>query len=198
MDIPVSDFREGTSHLSIIMKKNDIYEKNDSAVSLSITSLPSPKAGVKVYVGPKINTTNEINLKALKWLTTNHSIDDVTIDARSVKDEFQQNKTIKIDTIDNIRPLLSITGWAFDVANKDSGGKLFIKIDDKFYNASRVDRDDVATHFNEAAYAKSGFALYIDTNELDHGRHDAQIILLTSDGKSYYVVSEFKIVVDED
>ena len=148
----------------------------------------------KIYTTELIgDVLQDISLK--KTETTHYHIDDMKIltdsSSISVIADFQDTGYVRIDEEANKN--LVIAGWAVDFPDNSAGSAVFIKISDNMYPTRRVLRSDVAEHFKEPNFMSSGFIADIDISDLTQGLHDAQIILLTSDKKGYYVLSEFRL-----
>jgi hypothetical protein len=80
-----------------------------------------------------------------------------------------------------------ITGWAVDDAKKVTAGGVDVVIDQVPFSAHYgSERVDVATHFKQPEYQKSGFELTIAPGQLAKGQHSVSIRVISSDKKSYY------------
>ena len=80
----------------------------------------------------------------------------------------------------------SVMGWAMDVSKKGPAGAVDVVIDQVPYSARYgIDRTDVASHFNNPEYTKSGFQLALARGQLSKGQHTVSIRVISSDRKSY-------------
>jgi hypothetical protein len=71
---------------------------------------------------------------------------------------------------------LLFSGWAIDNHIKTLAGGVDVVIDRTPYNAKYgIDRSDVATHFGNPAYQKSGFQLIMLPGQLPKGQHSVTV-----------------------
>lgn len=91
---------------------------------------------------------------------------------------------------------LVVGGWAIDEPNKALASNVDVVIDGVPYAAHYGSpRKDVADHFKEPAYEKSGFQFSIMAGQLTKGTHKVFIRAVASDGKSYVASPEITLIV---
>lgn len=100
----------------------------------------------------------------------------------------QDNSSLLSDGIFNV------SGWAIDKVAGNSPSKVFIKIDDKYYQARTVIREDVAKYFDNKKYKKAGFECSIPTKDIKKGKHKVTLCVISNDGEKRYEVDSGKSI----
>jgi hypothetical protein len=78
-------------------------------------------------------------------------------------------------------------GWAVDEGHKATAGGVDVLVDGMPYAAEYgIERGDVADYLKFAGYKNSGFKLVLPPYEVDRGRHQVALRVLSSDGKGFY------------
>jgi hypothetical protein len=89
-----------------------------------------------------------------------------------------------------------VSGWAIDEPNSALASNVDVVIDGVPYVAHYgFSRTDVADHFKQPAYEKSGFQFSILAGQLTKGTHKVCIRAVASDGKSYVASPEITLIV---
>jgi len=84
-------------------------------------------------------------------------------------------------------PSVAVVGWAVDTRNASPAGGVYVDVDGRLYPAFYgTDREGAAGSPGPASYRYSGFERAIPVSEIGAGAHELSIVVLTSDGKSYY------------
>lgn len=82
---------------------------------------------------------------------------------------------------------LIIIGWAVDQSARGDASSIEIAVDGKAYRTkSGLNRQDVADHFKEPEYLKSGFNFSAPAEAFGKGRHQLTVRIISKDGKSYF------------
>jgi len=89
---------------------------------------------------------------------------------------------------------LDIGGWAVDQDAKAGAGGVEIRIDGVPYAAEYgKPRPDVASFFNQLAYANAGYVIRIKAEQFASGAHTAYFRVLSNDRKSFWEVGPYTI-----
>ncbi|MCD7895195.1 MAG: hypothetical protein LUG50_00800 [Planctomycetaceae bacterium] len=139
--------------------------------------------------------TRDYNLDELTLITekTLYNIDNL-VDINTPMSKIARKEKISLYHEEN----LTIQGWAVDNLAKNNNSGVVFSVDNGeiFYIAeNKITRPDVATHFSNNNYRKSGFTAYIPLSELSEGAHEITMIVLSSSGLQYYEACSFTIEI---
>lgn len=91
---------------------------------------------------------------------------------------------------------LTLLGWAVDEKWKNSGDKVYIVLrsngNEIIVLTIREYRRDVAKHFREKGYKKSGWSTTINTKKIKKGCYTLSLRLICGNNKEYYELNEDK------
>lgn len=102
--------------------------------------------------------------------------------------------------VDRTIPILHIAGWAADAAAKKAPTSTYLRMQDQngkeyYAKTEQTGRKDVAAHFREKFYEKSGYKIRVDVQDLPDGIYDV-VIVMESDGKSLLCSSGQKMTLE--
>jgi 2-polyprenyl-3-methyl-5-hydroxy-6-metoxy-1,4-benzoquinol methylase len=108
------------------------------------------------------------------------------------------NKLEQPFTLSDVRAFsggeLTVSGWAADATAKMLAAGVEVILDHAAYEAAYgLERHDVAAHFNESGYARSGFKLTLPGDLLTKGVHDLQIRVISTSRGGYWEGLSLKI-----
>lgn len=84
------------------------------------------------------------------------------------------------------RTNISVSGWALDETVGNSPDDVILKVNGQYLAAKMQNRPDVAQYFNNEKYVHTGYGVDVPKKYFVLGENDCEMIVVSSDKKSYY------------
>ena len=133
------------------------------------------------------NIQEEIVLPSQRTEPGNYHVDMVN------DKEYEDGMSIVLGKSD----WMHILGWALDETHEACPAAVYITVDDTYYSVTTIKREDVAVAYGNEAYSYSGIESWIPMKDLEPGKHDVELTVLSADSKSYYVAAILSIEISD-
>jgi hypothetical protein len=96
------------------------------------------------------------------------------------------------------RRLLRLGGWAVDPVSARTAAGILVQVAGTVtWLPTGLRRQDVAEHFREPGYERSGYGGLVDLGRLPPGVHEVVVNVVASDGRGYYETSFRRAIPDD-
>jgi len=110
------------------------------------------------------------------------------VQTENAASQLQEQQKAKTVINSDIEKTFTMAGWAVDSRAQKAASNVYITIDGHIDIPTLygLDRPDVAAHFSNTGYTKSGFIASFETLSLLKGKHVLTLKIISADGRAYY------------